>query len=157
MNSITCPKCGTTEVQKASVICEAGTVDISGSISGSGASIGSGGVRFGAGGGSIQAIKQSKLVQKLSPPVRVETPWPVIYAGVPLVLLGLILWIKIETMTGFAYALICWALAVAVTKALMPGYEEKEAASKAAHEKAYAEWERMWYCHKCGNTFQVES
>lgn len=136
MNTINCGQCGSPDVQKASVIYDGGT------STGSSVSAGSFGGK--ASMMSTSSSSQTNLAKKLAPPPRMG-----IMAMIGLAILILVsslfaLEFMGESMVVFLIFAACVGLFIYT---LVKGIK-----NNAAYPERFAEYNRMWFCHKCGTT-----
>ena len=129
-----CPKCGATDMVKASLAHEAGTSDIKSVTVGAG--IGGGGL--GVGAAKSKGTSQSLLAQRVAPPAG-EFP------GLQLFVFGFI---------GLSFACLyfgtpwwLWLLALVLLFALLCPMIMRDA---RAHEALLREYNLKWLCQRCG-------
>lgn len=160
--SYNCPSCNSENIQKASVLVSSGSKRLSAITVGVGG--GSSGINAGIGlsGGSII----SELAAKLAPPVK---PLPAKrigqwkYLTFPSLLL---------LPSGLAFAFIMFpsedSVAVGiVTIGLVilgiylgyfrwfPSWEQKQARQEEEYTRALAQWEKTYFCLRCGSSFEI--
>ena len=134
-----CPKCKSKNTQRLEVIYEHGTSDINTTSNTVG--VGYGG-RLGAGGAvtKTSGTSQSIIAQKASPP-EIRSYSAVIWCSI----IGLILLFNAEgfwQLVGLGFVV----LAIYMGKA---NFEY----NKSEFPKLFEEWEKSWYCNKCGNIY----
>ena len=134
MMSKQCPKCGATDMVKASLVHEAGTSDIKSVTVGAGA----GGGGLGVGAVKSTGKSQSLLAKRVAPP---EGNFP----GLMLFVLGGILLSGACLYVGTPWWL--WLLALVLLFALLYPMIMKDA---RAHEALLSEYNLKWLCQRCG-------
>lgn len=136
MNEIKCGHCGSPDVQKASVIYDGGT------STGSSMSAGSVGGRTAL--MSTSSSSQTNLAKKLSPPPRMG-----IMAMIGFGILTLIAGTFALNFMGESTALflVFAGCAGIFIFRIVNGFKQN-----AAFPALFAEYNRMWYCHKCGTS-----
>jgi len=136
-----CPKCGSTDMVKASLVHEAGTSDIKSVTVGAG--IGGGGL--GVGAAKSKGTSQSLLAQRVAPPAG-EFP------GLLLFVFGCI---------GLSFACLyfgtpwwLWLLALVLLFALLCPMIMRDA---RAHEALLSEYNLKWLCQRCGEISSISA
>ena len=136
-----CPKCGSTDMVKASLVHEAGTSDIKSVTVGAG--IGGGGL--GVGAAKSKGTSQSLLAQRVAPPAG-EFP------GLQLFVFGFI---------GLSFACLyfgtpwwLWLLALVLLFALLCPMIMRDA---RAHEALLTEYNLKWLCQRCGEISSISA
>lgn len=139
----TCPKCGSENMQKASVIYEAGTT--TGIVSGI-ATDGDGDMGVAMG----RSTRSSLLAKRLAPPNAPSCVWIVLWliltvcGGVAVYILSLSYAHNMDLVWGAGLGTF---ISLAMAGASIAGYLPKSA-NYPAQLKA---WESQWYCLKCGS------
>lgn len=136
-----CPKCGSDDARKVSVIFEQGTtvnkMDPMVGVGGGGGHLGLGVVA------GVRWKGQSALAARLTPPTRTRDA---VAAGWSVFILGAIL--------GIA-ATAPWWLVIGIIVGVTT-YGLIERAQKPAYQRALARWNRQWCCMRCGEVFEVK-
>jgi len=148
---LNCPECGSDTTQKAKVIYELGTSTSVNTMAGIG--VGAGG-KIGVGVGTGTGSSQSELAKKLSPPAK---PGSIAVGIIVIIFAIVILYIAILFFQDGAVGTGMFLVLVAGTFGIL-GYSQikKENDKSISYAGAYAKWERLWYCSRCGHTFYVE-
>lgn len=154
---IACPTCGKDDqIQKVSVIFESGTQTLGGTVGGGGAGINlsTGHVSLGGGGGGLSGVQQSVLAQKLAPPASPQRHEKrvggAILFGVFLLLVGFN-----PPRAGMGPGAIeCFIGAIALFCGVYL-WRKNLQKKTAEYQAAYTQWDRLWYCHRDGATFNV--
>lgn len=104
---------------------------------------------LGVGGGTTNTTSMSLTAQKVAPPVRAT---PILYAMVASPgLLGLLM-----LYGGIDSGSIGVALFGIAALAFQVYVIKKFIKTQAEYPIKYAQWQRSWLCHKCGNTFRFD-
>ena len=153
-----CPSCNSENIQKASVLVSLGSKKLRATTVGVGG--GSGGINAGIGlsGGSIT----SELASKLSPPIK---PYPAKlirqwkYVAFPSVLLFIFSPVFFlhagDTAAGFiALCSIVFSIYLGYFR-WFPSWEQKQAKQEEEYSRALAQWERTFFCLRCGTSFEI--
>ena len=136
MKDFTCGQCGSPDIQKASVVYDGGT------STGSSMSAGSVGGRTAL--MSTSSSSQTNLAKKLSPPPRMGI-MAMIGFGILTLIAGTFA-LNLMDEVG-ALSLIFAVCAGIFIFRIVTGIKHN-----AAYPERFAEYNRMWYCHKCGTT-----
>ena len=142
MSELKCGQCSSPDVQKASVIYDGGTSTGSaitaGSVGGRGALM------------STSTSSQTNLAKKLSPPPRMNIGQMLGHGIAILFLGGLMLLNLMEGDDNFTFALAFAVMTGIFVFSLMRGLK-----NNAAFPEKFAEYNRLWYCHRCGTTTMI--
>lgn len=137
MNELKCGQCGSPDIQKASVIYDGGTSTGSsisaGSVGGRGALM------------STSTSSQTNLAKKLAPPPRMTIGQMIGHVLAIAFFGGLTLLNLLEgddNLTfAFGFAIFTGIFVLSMTKGLK---------NNALFPQKFAEYNRLWHCHKCG-------
>src|ERR1051326_5517177 len=140
-----CPRCGSANVAKASLLHEQGiSVSARGSV----------GIAFTGDGdlgfvqGSSRGVSQSELSRRLAPPVRQSTAGAVaacvLLGGGAAVIGGLL----VGTWLALSLLVVAVVGAVAIDGGRRP-------ISEAEYRQQRAKWDRLYVCSRCGEGFQL--
>lgn len=149
-----CPACKSDQTQRLEVIYEGGTQDVSATSYTAGAGIlGASSAKLGLGGAvtATSGQSQSKLAQRVAPPMKKSLKWPVILAAIGLLLLMSALSSK---GTGDTAGAVPVALVFAAPGAFWLYFVINFNIKK--WPSLYREWSLNWYCNKCGSVFKPE-
>ena len=158
-----CPKCGSGDLKRLSVIVSEGTYtetsETTGVVAGGGASTGG----LGAGGGTVSTTTtttgKSQLAQRFAPPQK-KSPFKTVFAG-----------LFVSPLAGFALGGIVdgglgasSAVAGGVALFSMVGVFVlfvRNALAQAAWNRdelpgLFAHWERSFHCGRCGEVFEAD-
>lgn len=141
-----CTQCNSDNVQKLSLVYEQGTQNIqtTGYTTGSGVGVGSGGlgVGFGSTRTTTTGKSQSIVAQKAAPPDKKSLVLPIV------MVIGGIFFLMASFKGGWAIVL-GWGLIAAGGFMIWKGYQY----NKNTYPPLYTEWQRSWFCNKCGSIF----
>lgn len=128
-----CPNCGSENIQSCPVIYQSGTVGHSYTT------------RSGDYESNTSGVESTQLAQSVAPPAQKETFW------VPMVILGIIAFFAFDSKS-YIVAPICGLLAGG---SFMLSQEASEYNEKQ-WPIDYRNWQRSYFCHRCGNIFQMD-
>lgn len=140
MKEIQCSHCGSVDIQKASVIYEGGTSTGSSITAGS----------LGTKGGLFSTVSKSQtnLAKKMMPPPRMGLG-SIIGFSFGILLFGAIALVNL--MSGNKGLGIVWSLpSVILLARMMNGFK-----NNSSYPAKFAEYNKMWYCHKCGSVSNI--
>jgi len=163
--SYDCPNCQSSQTQKVSAVYENGT----GRTSSSGVGVAFIGDGFGLGVGGSSGVSQTHLASKLSPPAKLLSSNPFdrstddasffCFVGIGIFSMMIMGSLTLLGMCGadgilgsmIFLALSCGGMYFCCTKL------NKRQKTIQAHNKQVDilidEWQKQWYCHRCGNVF----
>lgn len=128
-----CPKCGSENIQRCSVIYQQGTVDHSYTS------------RSGDYSVDTSGTESTALAQSVAPPAQHETSWgKMIVAG---------FFAVASFLDGFFWLGVILAL---VAVGLFSSSQEASEYNSKQWSQDYKAWENSWLCHKCGNYFHLD-
>lgn len=141
-----CTQCNSDNVQKLSLVYEQGTQNIqtTGHTTGAGVGFGSGGLgaAFGSARTTTAGKSQSITAQKAAPPNKKP-----LILQVVLTIVGILL-LMADFKGGWAIVL-GWGLIATGGFMIWKSYQY----NKNTYPPLYAEWQRSWFCNKCGSIF----
>ena len=128
-----CPKCGSENIQKCSVIYQNGTVSHSYTS------------RSGDYSVDTSGVESSALAQSVAPPAQRDTDWgKMIVAG---------FFAVASFFDGFFWLGVILAL---VAIYFFSSSQDANEYNDKQWPKDYRAWENSWLCHKCGNYFRID-
>lgn len=157
-----CPSCGSDQIQRVAVIWSAGTSSVQTQSSGIAVGVGGEGLVPVVGKSSTSGTQQTRLAQQVAPPARTPTLKIVFFTPIVGVALGLVLWFvavlvliglgtKANDVPGYVLEgtfLLVQALGIALA---VQNYRR----NRDEWPGEYAAWERRWFCHRCGTSFEA--
>lgn len=160
-NEIRCPQCGAIqECRKASAIYEQHSSNIDGDISLSGTGYSwSGEYAAGSANGKISATQQTFVAKKIAPPKKPPTGGDY----VALLFLSFFLsWASYYfssiyvsySIINIAISTIIFFVGIVFLDNIL-GVTKRDDEKKKDWENKMAQWQRLWYCMRCGNKFYV--
>lgn len=149
-----CPVCGSDHTQKVSAVYEAGTADTEGRSSHTGVAWAGEGDFIPAIGSSKQTgTQQTDLAKRLAPPALKE--WGAAVGCVPMIaaVVGSISLavIGLPCFVGFTLTF------VVVLLLMISSTQNDRAFNRDQLPKLKDEWQKKWYCHRCGEVFDLSS
>ncbi len=133
-----CPSCQSENTQRLQTAYEYGTQDISTQSTTGGIGLGRGGIGIGAAKTKTKGQSQSITAQKAAPPAKKPYKWPLIILAFGLFAMG--------QKDGIPFGLL-----ISVTAGWF--IYSRFTHNSQVWPGLYAEWEKGWMCHKCGNIF----
>lgn len=128
-----CPKCGSDNIQRCSVIYQQGTVGHSYTS------------RSGDYSVETSGVESTGLAQSVAPPPQKETHWgKMVVAG---------FFTVASFLDGYFWLGVILAL---VTAGLFQSSQEASEYNEKQWPREYKAWERSYLCHRCGNYFQLD-
>ena len=144
-NNFRCPKCGSDNIQSYEVIYNSGRASHVSTTDG--ISVGS---DFSVGHANTSGSSITHLAETCAPPVREIYHGYVthIFYGILASVLGGIFFVihPIAAMIGFCFPMYKWVKRV----------KRVNAERNVEFSKAYKQWKRSYYCHRCGNRFIID-
>lgn len=128
-----CPKCGSENIQKCSVIYRNGTVGHSFTT------------RSGDYSAETSGVESTELAQSVAPPQKKDTSW------------GLMIGLGLFSFFSFLDDIYILALILGVMA--IGAYSSSQEASDYNNKqwpKEYRAWENSYLCHRCGHYFQLK-
>jgi len=157
VSDFNCPKCGSDQTAKCSAVYASGTTAIETKTSGMGVGLSRGGFVPVVGGGTTRGVQQTQLAAQLAPPAK-EPTVKQFFGGTFFLapLLGVIVAIVVGLISDWSepavvgtFLVVAALIAILNVAATVRMYRE----NRDEWPKLYAEWERKWYCGRCGETF----
>ncbi len=157
--SYNCPSCNSENIQKASVLVSLGSNKMRATTVGVGG--GSSGINAGIGltGGSIT----SELASKLSPPIKPQ-PAKLIAGWKYFTFPSILLFISAAVFSFFLFGDVAdglVALGLLVFSIYQgyfrwfPSWEQKQARQEEEYTRALTQWEKTYFCLRCGSSFEI--
>ena len=150
--NLKCPRCGSDGIQKVRILCEAGTSSIKMTSSGMGVT---GGGNVGVGVPTTTGGTQTELSKKLSPPTKPQRRTGLILGVFALIILGISYTIGVLVGGKIVHSLFGIGF-MSVGFFLIKSMEESLKKARAQYRVDYANWGRLWFCNRCGDTSYVE-
>lgn len=156
-----CPNCSSDQTQRVSVIYSSGTSVVESKSTGMAVGLTKGGLVPVLGSSNTTGVQQTQLAQQVAPPARTPTLKIVFFTPIVGVVLGLVLWFvavliligtgtKANDVPGYVLEgtfLLVQVLGIALA---VQNYRR----NRDEWPGLYAAWERKWFCHRCGSTFE---
>jgi hypothetical protein len=153
--SYNCPSCNSENIQRAAVLVSLGSKKMGATTVGVG--VGSSGINAGIGltGGSII----SELAAKLSPPIKpLPDQWKYIAFHSVLFIISVYVFFYFnagDTAGGFiALCLLIFCIYQGYFR-WFPSWKQKQALLEEEYSHALAQWERTFFCLRCGTSFEI--
>ena len=162
MKVLTCPECGSENIQRARVAYDAGTVHTHGSSVSVGAAFSRGGTALLSGISSSEQTQRTMTAKRISPPnkMRDDHSAESRVASAPFlrpmaVVVALLALTAFETSAVLSMGLFCaagliWLYYEKTTPAAKKKIAEIKHYNEVLFPAEYAKWEESWLCHKCG-------
>ena len=128
-----CPKCGSSDIQRCSVIYQSGTVGHSYTS------------RSGDYNVETSGTESTALAQSVAPPAKKETHWG---GMIVLGLIGAECFIEDFWILGIIFAL--------AAIGLFMGNQEASDYNDKQWPRDYKDWQNSWLCHRCGHYFIMD-
>lgn len=181
MREYQCPNCGSDQIQKASGVVAAGTSNLSAMAHTSGTTtfrgVGLSGGRLGVGVGtgvhnlttSTAGVQVTDLARQLVPPAKPTPPsiiQPVWMAFMVAAGVYCVSWLTLAINRDYKQqetSNIVWSVFLGVTAAVsiwkpytawVDRVRARTGERIEAWKSEYAEWEKLWYCHRCTHSFR---
>lgn len=165
--SLNCPACGSEQVQKASVIFEAGTSQNVGHTMGTGVGVGlNGKMGIGFGSGTTKTTSKTVLAQRLSPP---RPPGSLGCFGCGGCLFVIVFFGFLSSLMAFMSGLggiglghgtkggedvFFGLLGLLIIGSLLIWRWRVRENYKARYATDLMQWHKLWFCHQCGQVFE---
>ena len=150
--NLKCPRCGSDGIQKARILYETGTSSIKMTSSGMGVT---GGGSVGVGIATATGGTQTELFKKLSPPTKPQRNTGLTLGMFALIILGISYTIGALVGGKIVHSLFGIGF-MSGGFFLIRSMEESLKKAQAQYQVDYANWGRLWFCNRCGDTFYVE-
>lgn len=149
MGTFDCSKCGSDQTAKCSTIYASGTTGIETKTTGMGVGLSRGGFVPVVGGGTTRGVQQTELAAQLAPPANKSAKE--IFKGCAsffgvIGVIGCVIFMPLGMMILVGGVAVAGITALIATLCFRP-YNRDE------WPKLYEQWERKWYCGRCGETF----
>lgn len=127
-----CPKCGSENIQRCSVIYRQGTVSHSYTSTSGDYSV------------DTSGVESTELAQSVAPPEKKESHW--------------LATIVVGIFTASAFAEGHWIIGIILALIVMGLFQSNQEASEYNDKQwpiDYKNWENTYFCHRCGNYFRM--
>lgn len=151
--SLNCPKCGTENTQKLSIIHSSGFTNINTTSSGVGIGIGKSGIGVGVGSGSTTGTHQNALSATYSPPPKAKDGMNVFVALVSFLIFPFLLFnfkVDVVMISSIIFCVCFFLLAVNSVRS-------NSKYNREVWPKLYDEWQRSFLCLRCEHVFTLKN
>ncbi len=153
MSNFACPHCGSDQIQRYSVAFSNGISDVNTNTVG----IGVTGKGLGIGGAKTTGVSQTALSQSVAPPQEKSILKGILKSIIVAPIACMIFFGIIETILGIRFGSffvkLLPFLAVVASLYYLP-YQDYQY-NKNVYPELLRQWERSWFCMKCGHRFTL--
>lgn len=147
-SKFSCPRCGTTSIQKISIVYSHGTSNLK-KDSGS---VGVGGVGGNLGVGvattTTKGTQQTLLATQLAPPSEPKSP-----SFLAIAITGILIFFLFSEATNSAIIITIITIIAVIIMSIY--FRHKYVKKYIQWESQKKEWERQWFCNRCGAIFEI--
>jgi hypothetical protein len=150
---VICPRCGSEDTRRLSLVHAEGMTSISGSVSTTGIGASSGGVGIGVSSSDVKGSQQSALSKLVAPPGAKTAGGGRVGAMILSWFVLMVIQVTVLNIPALIAWLIASVAAIAVYKVVPESDDERWNRVQLPKERSI--WERKFLCRRCGEVFEM--